>query len=724
MVNRINTNRTTKITAFDALKRSSSSPSCALIAPSGSGKTTLTNAVINRNMAQVLAIGIGEKNQTTLISTDYVLDSRIPNEKQFALKISIKPFDAKKVLMVLREKLLNIFIDSDYDSNDTIDCMDDSWFDDVLDPEEASYHLNSLRNQVSLETLKKAVLPILNNIEQVDGKSFNDLVKERKKQLKSQGLKIKEIRFNIFEELWDKQDEQTKKYIDDWFNKLGQILLKNLVELTNTELQKNDNELLLANAELDENSAEMLKTLYDPSSSYSLIISEIRIACRPRKEIVEIYHDDCPFRFCLRDTMGLTQTGTDDEAIRDALEIGMNYHANSILILFSLEERDDVLKKSCSIISEKMAKANKFGVPIYVVFTKADEIIETKISLNKKGLVLTQDDFNYQISNTIEQLNTEVKNIVTAIPKCKSRWLSLRYRDQNMDPIQLALKEESEYTLRFQPKGLYQFINEMVHEIQEHLLPKGISNPIFVTTKDPNLPPITLSLNYEMLERILEDIQFKLTQDKANVNGYIIITKYKIHGKSVVAYWDKLHIGLGHSTKASVYGNFSINMKGLLNKVLTTCLKSIDELYQNNAVSTLVDNLSEQEVERLLELLVVSPELENKAFNGWNPDLVDKCDSMNRSVQLLHFKLREYFNNTSRYYSIIDRVAFQLSFGNKYINDLLVKAYNEKYCYDFSIRNVQKCFFNIFQSEEFKHIIVNEFRNVMTDMINKLFIAI
>lgn len=724
MIDKVNTNRVTKITAADALKRYTSLPSCTLIAPSGSGKTTLTNAVINKKIAQVLAVGIGEKNQTTLISTDYVLDSRIINEEQFALIISIKPFEAKKVLIVLREKLLNVFIENDCDSNDTIDCMDESWFVSVLEPEDASYHLNWLKNQINIEELKKAVLLIISDIEEVDGKSFDELVKERKKQLKSQGLKMKQIRLDVFEELWDKQDEKNKKYIDKWFDELENVLLNDLIKLTNTELKQSDNVLLLENTQLDENTSEMLKKLYDPNSPYSLIIREIKIACSPNEEIVKIYPDDRPFRFSLRDTMGLTQTGTDDEAIRSALEIGMNYHSNSILILFSLEERNDVLKKSCSLISEKIDKAIKYGIPIYVVFTKADKIIETKITLNKEGLVLKQDDFNNKIFSTIKELNEEVEKIASSIPRCKSRWLSLRYLESDMDPIQMALKEESEYTVRFKPKGLYQFINEMVNEIQEYLLPKGLSNPIFITTNNPNLPPVTISLNREKIKHILDNIQFSLTQDKVNVNGYIITTTHTIHGRSVVTYWDKLQVGLGHSTKASIYGNFSINMKGLLNKVLSKSLKSMDEFYGNNAVSTLVDNISEQEVDRLLELLGVSSELENKAFDGWNPDVIIKTDSKNKKAQLLHFRLQEYFNDTTRYYSIIDRVAFQLSFGNKKISDLLVKAYNEKYNYDFSIRNVQKCFLNIFGSEEFRQIIVDEFINVMTDTLNKMFVAI
>ncbi|MDH6671241.1 GTP-binding protein EngB required for normal cell division [Paenibacillus sp. LBL] len=713
------------ITATDALKRSNQYPSAAVFGPSGSGKSALTNALMNAIMAKLTLMGVGEKNQTTLISTNYVLDSRVSSDKQFALKLVIKPFEAKQVLIVLREKLFDTFSIYGNDADDTVEAMDDEWFQSVLEPKDASYHLGSLQAELNLEILRQAVLQIIKNIEEVDGKSFAEIVKERKKDPSAQGRKIKDVRADLFEDLWDNQDKGTRELLDQWLEKVGQLLVFKLTELFHCSETMSKDVLLIDNADLDdESNKNVLSKLYDPLSPFSLIVKEMTIACRPREELVRLYPEDRPFRFCIRDTVGLTQTGTDDESIRSALEIGLNYRADSLLILFSLEERNDVLMSSCNLIAEKMEKNGKLQMPVHVLFTKADKLIETKIDLNKEGLKLTQKDYNKQIFSAIKEVDDLVRNISGNIPECTSKWISLRYRDEDLDPIQIALRDNNDAKKLFQPEGMYQFINELVNDIQTNILPAGMDSPLFITTKNPNKPAISIQVGNDNLKSILDRIQYQLTEDTVNVNGYLITTKFRLSGHSVVTYWRKLQKGIGHTTNAKVYGNFSINMKGLLRKVLRECIGSIDVLYQKNEVATLVGNLKEQEIERLILSLGEKAFSEKDAFDGLNQGVLARMDAEARYAQLLHVKLREYFNNPIRYERILDLVAFQLSYGNSEIQKKLKATYDAPVSYDQAMRNVQYQFKDIFASNDFRNIVVKEFENAMTNMINKLFVAI
>ena len=85
----------------DALLRFTTYPTICVVGPTGSGKTALTNALINQMIAAILKIGVGEKNQTTLISTNHITDSRIEHEEHFALKLQMKPLDEKLITSII-----------------------------------------------------------------------------------------------------------------------------------------------------------------------------------------------------------------------------------------------------------------------------------------------------------------------------------------------------------------------------------------------------------------------------------------------------------------------------------------------------------------------------------------------------------------------------------------------------------------------------------------------
>lgn len=49
----------------------------------------------------------------------------------------------------------------------------------------------------------------------------------------------------------------------------------------------------------------ILQRLFDPFEPSSLIIEDLTMSCRPRKELIQMFDERIPLCFCLRDTMDL-----------------------------------------------------------------------------------------------------------------------------------------------------------------------------------------------------------------------------------------------------------------------------------------------------------------------------------------------------------------------------------------------------------------------------------
>src|SRR5690606_38514259 len=146
---------------------------------------------------------------------------------------------------------------------------------------------------------------------------------------------------------------------------------------------------------------------------FSLIVREAYIACRPNQELIndsDVGNGKPPFRLCLRDTVGVNQTANDRQTIRAGLEVGMAYHSDLLLILLNLEDRDDTIRPLCEMIDEVANKKHgKRQVPIKILFTKADKLIETKVSQLTPHLVVSPSDYEKFIPDAVEEVGKTVK---------------------------------------------------------------------------------------------------------------------------------------------------------------------------------------------------------------------------------------------------------------------------------------------------------------------------
>lgn len=708
--------RNNNVTALSALKRRSSAPQLVVVAPSGSGKSTLIYLLLNHRLIPYMKIGIGEKSQTTIIPCEFCFDERIADEETFAIQIIKKTFAAKDIHMSIIMILMDLFGKNDCDTYDTLDAFDEKVFDQVLEPEEAHYHLEQIKDKISLDALKNALNPVLDYMVDND---FRKRVKQRHDELKNKKVKLPEVREMIFEEMFESMPENLKVEYFDWLDNLGQTINKMLLSAIGEVMCSG--EMVQYSLQGENSGTKILETLFNPFAPYSLVVDHISIACRPRQELIDIAQvksPDLPFRFCIRDTMGLTQKGIDATKTKEGLEAALNCKADTILFLLSLEERDDTLAECCKALVEKkdeLKKKSHIDTSVYVLFTKADRKVENLINKRNTGdLYIDEDTYTQNIQAVLSDVERMVSDYANVLPQEEVGWLSMRYLK---DSYILKSLDGDERKRNFEPEGLFEKIVDYSMKTLRSTLPVGVKNPLFVTAIEPDKPAIQVKVDAEKIKPKIESMQYSLCQETDIVNGYIIDKKTpRLHGRSVYTYWSNLMIGLGHTTRASVYGNFSINMKGLLKRMLTNEFTSFEKFDENSAVTFTAENLESNVLIEVLKTLMANNDIEA----GLNPALGEK----NIALQRLYEFYVEYFKDEARFATLIDRVAFNLSYGNPEVKKYLTNIYNNTPGYDGAMRKLQRSFKDFFGSDNFSRILILELNQVMTEMVNKLFITI
>lgn len=682
-----------KIDSLSALKRRSSAPQLVVVAPSGAGKSTLVHLLLNRHLAPSMQIGIGEKSQTTLIPCQFCFDERIEDDKTFSIRIIKKKFEIKEIHMSVLTVLTDLFVRNDCDTEETLYALDETVFEQILEPKEANYHLDQINKEnISYKELQEALEPILSYITEDD---FKSKVNQRKNELKSKRIKLAEVREMVFEEMFEKMPTDIKSKYTKWLEKIGEEIEIKLKHEIGTELF--EGKPLQCNLEGDNNADSVLKTLFDPFAPYSLVIDHILMACRPRQELIDIKEktkswNNLPFRLCIRDTMGLTQTGMSAASIKNALEAALNCKADSILFLLPLDQREDTLSECCKALVEKkkeLKERRNLDISVYVLFTKADRMVENLINKCGTGeLYIDENIYRANINEVLRNLEKKVDSYVEtfSLEKKKVSWLSMRYLK---DSYLLKVLEGDERK-HFEPDGLFEnIVNYSMETFRETSLVKDESSQL-ITVKDFDKSAIQVVVDRNKLEDQIKIIQNELSRNPSIVNEYLISDKTpRIHGRSVVCYWRNLAIGLGYKTNASVYGNFTINMKGLLIRVLNATLGSFDKL--DNAVEFNVDN-------------------------------VDTIGNLSNNISDLKELCSKYFVEESRFAILMDRVAYDLSYNNPYLKERLTEIYCEEPDYDNSMRKLQKFFRNFFECSTFPKMFVEELSQIMTEMVNKAFI--
>lgn len=718
-----------KLMPREVFRRMKSAQNIVVIGPTGSGKSTLIYALVNNKIVKFILVGVGKKNQTTIIPCNFMFDERLMRDEYFAICIKGKEYSFKQIHNKVMEVLAKLYVSSGYDVDETVESVTEEALAEVWEPKGADYHLGRISSDISVDDLRSIVERALQIIDEAED-SFKARVNKLKKEPDKRTVGIDEVRSIVMEEMWNDIPLELKEEYQRWLEEIGEIIKRRLEECLGKNGQigvvgeysvECDNEHNLPYG------GDMLQHIFDPYEPYSLIVEDITLVCRPREELIEMFDDKIPLRFCLRDTMGLNQINMDSNSMKDALDIALNCSPDSILLLMSLEERNDVILNCCEAVSTKIGKAKKLDIPVNVIFTKADLAINTAITRAGRDTVeLMQADYDKHVLNAVASLEKDMKEYLTFFDEESATWLSIRYLEEAIDPIQMALRDAGSLLVnKFKKIGLYNEINELLYKTQMKILPQGIKSPLFVTVKNTELPAVNIVVNGEVLNEEFAQIQNTLTEDKATVNGYQIVDDRRIHGRSVVRYVENLRIGLGYTTNAYVYGNFSINMKGMIKKILEANMPKFMTLYESTAIRTLADNMEEVELDRLIQELDENEELTRFAFADVNPALIESPSSKDRKLQKLHLIFRHYFASSDKYYMVMDKVAFNMSYGNVEVRKMVNSFYYNPYLtYDETIRKMQARFKAFFESDAFMVMLADEIGSAMTELVNKMFVII
>lgn len=716
-----------KLMPREVFRRMKSAQNIVVIGPTGSGKSTLIYALVNNKIVKFILVGVGKKNQTTIIPCNFMFDERLMRDEYFAICIKGKEYLFKLIHNKVMEVLAKLYVSSGYDVDETVESITEKALAEVWEPKGADYHLGRISSDISVDDLRGIVERALQIIDEAED-SFKARVNKLKKEPDKRTVGIDEVRSIVMEEMWNDIPLELKEEYQRWLEEIGEIIKRRLEECLGEDGQigvvgeysvERDNEHNLPYG------GDMLQHIFDPYEPYSLIVEDITLVCRPREELIKMFDDKIPLRFCFRDTMGLNQINMDSNSMKDALDIALNCSPDSILLLMSLEERNDVILNCCEAVSIKIGKAKKLDIPVNVIFTKADLAINTAITRADRDTVeLMQADYDKHVLNAVASLEKDMKEYLTFFDEESATWLSIRYLEEAIDPIQMALRD-AVLVNKFKKIGLYNEINELLYKTQMKILPQGIKSPLFVTVKNTELPAVNIVVNGEVLNEEFAQVQNTLTEDKATVNGYQIVDDRRIHGRSVVRYVENLRIGLGYTTNAYVYGNFSINMKGMIKKILEANMPKFMTLYESTAIKTLADNMEEVELDRLIQELDENEELTRFAFADVNPALIESLSSKDRKLQKLHLIFRHYFASSDKYYMVMDKVAFNMSYGNVEVRKMVNSFYYNPYLtYDEMIRKMQAQFKAFFESDAFMVMLADETGSAMTELVNKMFVII
>ena len=703
-----------KLTADSALKRKNLAPQLVVVAPSGSGKSTLVYSLFNPHFIPIMKIGIGEKSQTTIIPCEFYFDERIIYDDSFAISIIKKEYSSKDIHSLVLTKLIDLLVKNDFEVEETLEAFDEDVLYQIIEPEEAHYHLKQIQEEISLKELLCALEPILNYIV----KDFDAKVRIRKEELKGKKVKLSEIREAIFEEMFEEMPNNGKTAYIEWLQDIGNKIEDKLINKIGFSINTGD--IIRDRICNLTNGDNIIDTLLDPSAPFSFVIDYITIACKPRQELIKIAQKefkDIPFRVCIRDTMGLTQRGIDATSTKEALESALNCKADAILFLLSLDERNDTLYECCNALNEKKEEIKKktaLDIPIYLLFTKADRKVENLINKSNLGdLIIDENTYKENIDSVINELEKTVSTYEKMFSKDNISWISMRYL---RDSYILKALDGNEYKKNFEPEGLFEKIAGYSFKALKHTLPNGLEKPLFITVNNPEKPAIMVSVLQTSLQNQINIIQDKLCKETNIVHGYIISNNTpRLHGRSVCSYWKQLSKGLGHSTRSYIYGNFSINMKGLLKRILLTEFPMFEVFNTTRAIELNVENLNDDMLKKIIETISHSEsDFEINSIIG----------ERNIVLKRLYNFYTTYLAEESRFASLIDRVAYNLSYGNPTWKQEITKVYNRYNGYDQAMRKVQERFKEFFGSENFQKILVDELSQGMTEMINKTLVII
>lgn len=553
--------------------------------PTGSGKSTILGYLVNAEDNKRISNNIGEKNQKSLFRFKLSLNEMMEINKVYIkaiVKVTRTDY-SRNIITILASILYNLI-----DNEEELDLLqiDDEDILQMFNPKNKQYRaFNYLKEEYSdkievlVDNLKKLSSLIWSGLKEGCEREF-----KRRKDKKIKGLKKKEVFLEEIENRLYRNIEKTE--LENWFKGFDMSILNYYKKFFDNSENKIYEDVT------DKKVDDFMSSIFDDDSVFSLVFSEVIYITRPSDEFLEFYNkhyraSEKPFSINILDTMGITHISDEKSSIENDIDGVLANLFDSLLFICKSDEKDTVYEDCIEILSKKDVSNCK---PVTVCRTKADVIIKSKANNSYK---------KYTGKNEIPETEAR-KYYKNAFESYKLEYLCLdnnkdlkignnKYNENDtVEFISLAPNDTKELKIalgkELDEEKIFRIILNLNKAIEKQYSEKGI---LVAGKKDINKDGIAvkvLSENISKLSNIL------VSNNETHKNGqYLKYMNGDFRGRSILNYYYKAKIGLGHETQSETRDNFRIFIANMIGTWLRkTNIFSGNELLFNIDLSNII----------------------------------------------------------------------------------------------------------------------------------------
>lgn len=672
-------------------------PTIIVSGPSGSGKSYLLTVVLPETSNKLLARNVGMK-QTTLINTKLMLDGTM-NKDEAVIRVKVKSFDTMLIKPILHETMLDVIFEN-RDELEELELDEDVVYS-VLNPRNRAYHF---ANFVKKHSGKQGCpdREILRQLLQsfFDGliPEIQETVKEKEKESKTvyPKPKKKEIYELVIQERLGDEDIQILEIeVYAWFKQLYSFVKDEI--LKTCEWLDSDQVYAVVEEHVESDSIKnLIQDTYDADSPYSLVIEELSYCVQPSTSFVlafeDAYREEAKMGKVLRlnivDTPGLTQTGETKEDMQEVLQQVLGHQSDAYLFLCSSDERPSVYGNLKELLIRTREKFQE--LPLKLLRTKVDlnlyELMKQDHLMDVGRPEFTEEEALFyaekaylKFTEAIEAENVELSE-------------SLDVHDP-LDFISLdftRLRSLAGSFFKNEPtmekEKLFHILFDLSRKVHDAHMPENAGRR-YLQVKELDEPALAIKLNPEM-RQLLNDFAAYMKMMNAREcqgNYYQYESKKKLyHGRSVYTSLKKARIGEGHETRATVYENFNIHIRSMIQKWTAAFI-------QNRSIEFEIsfENIRDSETKRLAQ--IEAPQVLNDIFRQQLVPIVYRIaralsyDGMKTEVEDIYAKQapdQAFRNNMRLFYAKFSDEAYWKAGLSRFLQQELNQLLSRMYFYE------------------------------------------
>lgn len=552
-------------------------PSLAVIGVSGAGKSSLLSKTIAREVNSHLDIIGTEQAQTTLIPTEYFLQSGL-NPQTPKLRVTCRNFgcdvpqlDIDAVFTALIQPLLSHLDNSKKSEGIRISLLKEyassgNFVEVLLRATNGAVRLEQLDSPTFRDLTATSAQELLDAVDcsAIDASTAKVNGDSDKKRARRVALR------DALQQCWDDCSKDSSSSVSRFLSHISEVTWNQLKTLIPDEMWEGQ----IASIRLDMNEKsdqQRLRALLSPSSPLSLIVEKFEIYCAMHKIFQDFFkHNEknpwidpkLPFRLILCDTAGLTQDVEDDAiSIRQRLSATVVKGRSGILLMMPRSTRDDRLRTILQCFrTEAGLKRDK--IPVYLAISCADEALSFSVDIEED-----ENAFREEFLEKWKELEKLKGDWQDAFGAVEARYITNQPKKLKayIDDMKRAdFEHGSEVERSISMEASYSYLYDIAKELQKGLFPQDTQTPIFVKLARPITDDCLVRLHVFDAEYVKSAAQ---TLAEISTANYFILER--LHGNTARAFW-KHHSQNGDKfvSRAERYGRIHVHIDGDVRRAL------------------------------------------------------------------------------------------------------------------------------------------------------------